>query len=82
MVLQHIPKTIIPHGRQWIAGEKVLMRTTNGSWSVGIVYNHKIPRFSAGWNLFAKDNGLQQNQNLVFTLVEDPNGIAFDVQLP
>lgn len=82
IILQHIPRAIVPHDRQWIAGEKVLLRTNNGFWSVGIVYNHKIPRFSAGWNLFAKDNKLQLNQSLDFTLVEDANGIIFDVQLP
>lgn len=81
-VLQHIPRTINPIGRKWRAGEKVLMRTDNGSWSVGIVYNHRSPRFSAGWNIFAKDNEFALNDTLIFTLVEDDNApVAFDVQL-
>lgn len=81
--MQHIPGNVNPFGRQWRAGERVLLRTHNGSWSVGIIYNHRIPRFSAGWNPFAKDNELKMNQTLIFTMVEDDNApVAFDVQLP
>lgn len=78
----HIPRNVIPNNRGWEAGEQVRLRTAGGTWTVTIVFNNGIPRFSAGWNQFAKSNKLKRNQIVVFTLLEDEDGIVFDVAIP
>lgn len=78
---QHIPSNVKPQQRKWRHGEEVLLSTVNGDWMVRIVFSNGNPRFSAGWNRFARDNNLQQNQNLVFTLFEDQDMLLFNVQM-
>lgn len=80
--MQHIPRNVKPLNRGWKAGEHVRLRTAAGTWTVKIVFNNGIPRFSAGWNQFSRYYKFKANQNLVFTLLEDEDGIVFDVQIP
>ncbi|KAK1396556.1 hypothetical protein POM88_006419 [Heracleum sosnowskyi] len=56
--------------RQWRVGERVLLRTDEGSWSIGLTVNDGRVRFSTGWNKFARDNELKKRQNLVFNMNE------------
>lgn len=79
-VSQYIPRTIKPRNRGWHAGEKVTFRTGVGSWKIGIVKSHGTARFSAGWNKFTEANTLLENQKLLFTLVEEPEELVFNVQ--
>ncbi|KAK1372123.1 hypothetical protein POM88_038215 [Heracleum sosnowskyi] len=65
--------------RQWIVGEGVLLRTDEGSWSIGLTVNDGRARFSTGWNKFARDNELKRRQNLVFNMNEGAEGIVFEV---
>lgn len=70
-----------PQNREWEIGEQVLLSSVNGDWMVSIVFSNGTPRFSAGWNKFARDNNLRENQNLVFTLFEQQDVHLFDVQI-
>lgn len=80
-MFQHIPRHIRPQNRDWLAGEQVSLRTPTGNWQVGIVFkNNSLPRFSAGWNKFTRDNKLRKNQKLVFTFEEEHDGIIFDIR--
>ncbi|KAK1383336.1 hypothetical protein POM88_021071 [Heracleum sosnowskyi] len=74
-----IPRFIVPANKQWLVGERVLLRTDEGSWSIGLTVNDGRARFSAGWNKFARDNELKRRQNLVFNMIEGAEGIVFEV---
>ncbi|KAK1361763.1 hypothetical protein POM88_046237 [Heracleum sosnowskyi] len=74
-----IPRFIVLANRQWIVGERVLLRTDEGSWSIGLTVNDGRARFSTGWNKFARDNELKRRQNLVFNMNEGAEGIVFEV---
>lgn len=79
---QYIPNSITPHGRQWMENEKITLRSENGEWQVKIVLSNGLPRISAGWNKFAKDNELIYEQSLTFILVEEEeNGAIFEIEL-
>lgn len=58
------------------------MRTGNGEWPVSIVISNKLPRFSGGWNQFARDNELIVDERVVFTLVEEVEATVFLVTFP
>lgn len=83
--MQYIPPDIKPPRRKWMAYEKILLRTTNGEWFVGITITAGRARLSAGWNKFTKDNNLKYNQTLVFNLLphdeNDANGVVFHVTI-
>ncbi|KAK1384285.1 hypothetical protein POM88_022020 [Heracleum sosnowskyi] len=57
-------------------------RCENGEWEVAIVFSNGIPRFSAGWNQFAKYNKLSLNETVEFTMVEEEDGLAFQIGFP
>ncbi|KAK1389864.1 hypothetical protein POM88_018042 [Heracleum sosnowskyi] len=76
----HIPSHVSARNRDWQSGEEVMLRTDVGTWMVRIVFNNGSPRFSAGWNKFARDNKFIVNQKLVFTLIEEDDVIVFDIQ--
>ncbi|KAK1352216.1 hypothetical protein POM88_053480 [Heracleum sosnowskyi] len=76
----HIPSHVSARNRAWQSGEEVMLRTDVGTWMVRIVFNNGSPRFSAGWNKFARDNKFIVNQKLVFTLIEEDDVIVFDIQ--
>lgn len=78
--MQHIPKHITPHNRNWQAGEEFTLTTVKGSWKVVVVFSNGAARFSAGWNGFSEANKLlKKSQNLIFTMVEKEKGITFNV---
>ncbi|KAK1375692.1 hypothetical protein POM88_031885 [Heracleum sosnowskyi] len=60
-------------------GERVLLRTDEGSWSIGLTVNDRRARFSTGWNKFARDNEMKRRQNLVFNMNEGGERIVFGV---
>ncbi|KAK1388930.1 hypothetical protein POM88_017108 [Heracleum sosnowskyi] len=76
----YIPKSITPRNRSWKSGERVLLTTDAGSWTVGVVCSKATTRFSAGWNTFAGKNEFITNQRLVFTMKEEADGIVFEVE--
>ncbi|KAK1401320.1 hypothetical protein POM88_000925 [Heracleum sosnowskyi] len=76
----YIPKSITPRNRRWKSGERVLLTTDVGSWTVGVVTSKATTRFSAGWNTFAGKNEFITNQRLVFTMNEEADGIVFEVE--
>ncbi|KAK1361406.1 hypothetical protein POM88_045880 [Heracleum sosnowskyi] len=76
----YIPKSITPRNRSWKFGERVLLTTDAGSWTVGVVCSKATTRFSAGWNTFAGKNEFITNQRLVFTMKEEADGIVFEVE--
>lgn len=78
--MQYIPPDINPPDRKWVAYEKILLRTDDGEWPVGITISAGRARLSAGWNKFTKDNRLKCNQTLFFTLLpDDGSGVVFQV---
>lgn len=80
-LFQYIPPNIQPPSRKWVPYKKILIRTDNGEWSVGITLCGSRARLSAGWNRFSKDNNLNFNQTLFFTLLPDNgNGVIFYVE--
>lgn len=77
---QYIPPDIYPPAPKWVAYERILLRTENGEWSVGITISAGRPRLSAGWNKFSRDNKLKCNQTLFFNLLpDDGSGVVFNV---
>ncbi|KAK1354320.1 hypothetical protein POM88_047576 [Heracleum sosnowskyi] len=78
-IVQYIPGYIKPGNRNFVHGECVTFRCENGEWEVAIVYSNGIPRFSAGWNQFAKYNKLSLNETVEFTMVEEEDGLAFEI---
>ena len=62
------------------AGDRSILRTGEGTWSVGLVKSNEGLRFSAGWNKFSKENNLELNNVLRFTFAGQENGqCVFDV---
>lgn len=78
---QYIPPWLNPGGRQWIAGERVELRTPAVSISVGIVLSNGRARFSAGWNEFVKSNDLNMNDTLNLNLIEEGQNWVFLVEV-
>ncbi|KAK1399233.1 hypothetical protein POM88_009096 [Heracleum sosnowskyi] len=75
----YIPRFIVCANRQWIVGERVILRTDEGSRSIGLTVNDGRARFSTGWNKFARDNEMKRRQKLVFNMNEEAEGIVFEV---
>ncbi|KAK1378622.1 hypothetical protein POM88_025366 [Heracleum sosnowskyi] len=78
----YIPGYIKPGNRNFKHGERVTFRCENREWEVAIVYSNGIPRFSAGWNQFAKYNKLSLNETVEFTMVDEEDGLAFEIGFP
>lgn len=51
-------------------------------WIVRLVISNNLPRFSSGWNRFARENHLTLNDTVVFTMVEADQSTVFDVTFP
>ncbi|KAK1355667.1 hypothetical protein POM88_048923 [Heracleum sosnowskyi] len=81
-IVQYIPGYIKPGNRNFEHGERVTFRCENGEWEVTIVYSNGIPRFSVGWNQFAKYNKLSLNETVEFTMVDEEDGLAFEIGFP
>lgn len=63
------------------AGDRVVSRTENGEGEVCIVISNTKPRFSGGWNKFARENHESLNETLFFTLLGD-EGLVYSVDFP
>lgn len=63
-------------------GDEIILQTERGSWRVGLVLSNESPRISAGWNKFIRDNEIELNNRLRFTLLGNIQGIwTFTVQI-
>ncbi|KAK1384936.1 hypothetical protein POM88_022671 [Heracleum sosnowskyi] len=78
----YIPGYIKPGNRNFKHCERVTFRCENREWEVAIVYSNGIPRFSAGWNQFSKYNKLSLNETVEFTMVDEEDGLAFEIGFP
>ncbi|KAK1388306.1 hypothetical protein POM88_016484 [Heracleum sosnowskyi] len=78
----YITGYIKPGNHNFEHGERVTFRCENGEWEVAIVFSNGIPRFSTGWNQFAKYNKLSLNETIEFTMVEEEDGLAFEIGFP
>ncbi|KAK1384321.1 hypothetical protein POM88_022056 [Heracleum sosnowskyi] len=78
----YIPRYINLGNRNFNQGERVMFRFENEQWGVGIVYSNGLPRFSAGWNKFVKDNQISLNEKVEFTMVEEEDELVFDIGFP
>ena len=77
---QYIPRYINRDDREWNAGDQCLLRTTGGIWTVNVVLSNGLPRFSAGWNKFARDIKLKLDDIVHFTMLGNDQGkCLFDV---
>ncbi|KAK1360893.1 hypothetical protein POM88_045367 [Heracleum sosnowskyi] len=74
-----IPSFINPANRQWMGGERILLRMEDEAWSVGLAVSNGRARFSARWNKFARENKLKRRQILVFNMDEVEAGVVFEV---
>lgn len=78
----YIPRNITPTNRNWMKGDKIILQTGRGSWRVGLVLSNDSSRISAGWNKFVRDNDIELNNRLRFTLLGNIQGIwTFTVQI-
>ncbi|KAK1398640.1 hypothetical protein POM88_008503 [Heracleum sosnowskyi] len=78
----YIPGYINPRNRNFNHGECVMFRFENELWEVGIVYCNGLPRFSAGWNKFVKDNQISLNETVEFNMVEEEDELVFEIGFP
>lgn len=62
----------------WISGRQVIFRRNADTWNIGINVTNGRRRFSAGWNQFVRDNGLKENDEVLFSLQVD--GVTFDIE--
>ncbi|KAK1367678.1 hypothetical protein POM88_033770 [Heracleum sosnowskyi] len=78
----YIPQYINLRNRNFNQVERVMFRFENEQWGIGIVYSNGLPRFSAGWNKFVKDNQISLNETVEFTMVEEEDELVFDIGFP
>lgn len=81
-IVQYIAPGVKPGNGDWEAGDRVNLRTANGEWELGIVLSSGVPRFSGGWNKFARDNLLSFNETVDFNLIQEDNKFIFVVGFP
>lgn len=75
--MQYIRTDLHPVVREWTSGHRVSFRRLGREWNIGIYVNGVTRRFSAGWDRFVRDNELNVDDVLVFTLLPDLD--TFDV---
>ena len=57
----------------------MILRTGDGEWDVSVVISNKTPRFSRGWNQFARDNQIAINETVQFHMLEEEDATVFVV---